>query len=1115
MKKLKLLFTLLIALPCMVGLAASWLQPHKYFFNFNRPTAAKEITQPNQAAAFTPAATARLAGLAAEEKLDSLLVENFGGWPGLENGDAATYTGYSGKAKATYSGSKVTIQGWGGGAGYPGASGGATFLSKSATENTPLVISNIDVSGYEELTLSFAMAWQIWWANPGIPSFRPTLEAKVDNGDWVTLTQTESQFPTADQQFKVILLPIISNGANLNGEKLSIRISASTSNSQYRLDDLVVLAKRKAGAKVTSITVQGANGATTITTPNGTLQLNAVVLPDSAVNKSIVWSLLDGSGKATLTATGLLKASVNGNVTARATARDGSNVFGDLKITISNQGELQAAFLEAAAPKIATIPSFINMIKPANAATVNITVNAKDTVAQVSKYIYGTNANQYSGNYANEPKLIKHIKQLNPGIIRYPGGLHSDGFFWDVEWDWNLKTPQGQSGGWFKNLPSDVPDSVYKSGSLGKEFWTPGKGYWTFGVDDFYRFIDSTGQEPIITVNYGYARYGTGPTPVQTAAHLAAEWVRYDNGRTKYWEVGNENLYGWSSSYEIDTKKNKDGQPKILTPQLYGEHFKVFADSMRKAAAEIGHTIYIGAQHDGEFFETGGDAADWFVVHDYFTPFQQNSNAATILNSAATVIKHHADEAVAKTQKYGTKIKPIGMTEWNIFAEGSGQMSSHVNGMHGVLVLGESIKHKFGTAQRWDISNSWGSKGDDFGMFSRGNTGQSWDKTPDVKWNPRAPFFHQYYFQKYFGDYMVSSTVTGSNDVVAYASKFTSGQSGVVVVNKGTSEQVVDLALQGFKYGQRYYVYTLTGGQDNGEFSLKVFVNGKGPDSTNIGGPIDSLESIKAFSAPIAGQIKFSSPGRSVQYILVESDPNELVYGWSYALYAKHSGKALGVRSNQTKDGIDVKQDTYVGEQNQQWKLEDAGNGYHKLLVIHSEKSLSIAKAATKDGAKAEQSTYIGGTHQKWKLEEVGGGYYKLIAAHSGKALTVSKGQTKEGVTVEQMPYTGADYQKWRFNRVNASNARLAPFEELGSTQREVILYPNPSANGSFHVQFNGLDANEVVSVTVTSSFGQTVYQQTATSQAVVHVQSTLKPGIYIVRVVTKQGVISKKLIVQ
>ncbi len=44
----------------------------------------------------------------------------------------------------------------------------------------------------------------------------------------------------------------------------------------------------------------------------------------------------------------------------------------------------------------------------------------------------------------------------------------------------------------------------------------------------------------------------------------------------------------------IDTALNKDGQPQIISGELYGKHFKVFADSMKAAAEEIGATIYIG-----------------------------------------------------------------------------------------------------------------------------------------------------------------------------------------------------------------------------------------------------------------------------------------------------------------------------------------------------------------------------------------------------------------------------------------------------------------------------------------------------------------------------------------
>jgi uncharacterized protein YjdB len=88
---------------------------------------------------------------------------------------------------------------------------------------------------------------------------------------------------------------------------------------------------------VTSITITGSGGASTITTDNGTLQLTATVLPSNATNKSVTWSIANGTGQASINSSGLVTAIANGTVTARATAVDGSGVSGTLVITISNQ----------------------------------------------------------------------------------------------------------------------------------------------------------------------------------------------------------------------------------------------------------------------------------------------------------------------------------------------------------------------------------------------------------------------------------------------------------------------------------------------------------------------------------------------------------------------------------------------------------------------------------------------------------------------------------------------------------------------------------------------------------------------------------------------------------
>jgi uncharacterized protein YjdB len=88
---------------------------------------------------------------------------------------------------------------------------------------------------------------------------------------------------------------------------------------------------------VSSITVTGSSGSTIISDDKGSLQLSALVLPATATDNSVTWSVTNGTGQATISAAGLLTAADNGTVTARATANDGSGIFGTLVITISNQ----------------------------------------------------------------------------------------------------------------------------------------------------------------------------------------------------------------------------------------------------------------------------------------------------------------------------------------------------------------------------------------------------------------------------------------------------------------------------------------------------------------------------------------------------------------------------------------------------------------------------------------------------------------------------------------------------------------------------------------------------------------------------------------------------------
>ena len=522
-------------------------------------------------------------------------------------------------------------------------------------------------------------------------------------------------------------------------------------------------------------------------------------------------------------------------------------------------------FMNNWVPKTFTVPSvFSNRAAVTAAADVIVTINTGEVVTKIAPTFFGNNTNPFIGQIGTDAVVTNHLTTFAPRIIRAPGGSLSDVYFFNGPKD----VP-----------PVDAPDTLLDgAGVKYKVFYWYGKNteLWTQSLDNYYTLLQTTNSKGIITVNYGYARYGRGPKPAEAAAHLAADWVRYDNGKTKYWEIGSESAGSWEAGYRIDVTKNQDGQPEFISGGLYGQHFKIFADSMRKAALEIGSTIYIGAQliqtsntfnmidanWNSSYFTQAGNKADFYIVHDYYTPYNQNTNAAGILSTAFTTTQTDMNWMKTTTSNAGVTMKPIAMTEWNLFAAGSKQNVSHIAGVHAVLTLGELIKNKYGAAMRWDLANRW-DNGNDHGLFS-------YDDEPSVaKWNPRPAFYHMYFFQQCTGDRLLSSSVLGFSEITAIATSFTSGQKGVVLVNTGTTAKIAELSFKYFTPGSKFYYYVLSGAGDNGEFSRQVVINGKGASNGIAGGPSD-YTSISMYSTATTGGIKIAVPERSVVFTIVD-----------------------------------------------------------------------------------------------------------------------------------------------------------------------------------------------------------------------------------------------------
>ena len=114
------------------------------------------------------------------------------------------------------------------------------------------------------------------------------------------------------------------NNITSNGS-ITVRATAQDGSSVYGSLTLGFLSNI-----VTDITVNAAN---TDIAVGDTTQMSKVVSPSNA-NQSVTWSISSGSGIASISATGLLSLSGSGSVTVRATAIDGSGIYGEKILTV-------------------------------------------------------------------------------------------------------------------------------------------------------------------------------------------------------------------------------------------------------------------------------------------------------------------------------------------------------------------------------------------------------------------------------------------------------------------------------------------------------------------------------------------------------------------------------------------------------------------------------------------------------------------------------------------------------------------------------------------------------------------------------------------------------------
>lgn len=459
--------------------------------------------------------------------------------------------------------------------------------------------------------------------------------------------------------------------------------------------------------------------------------------------------------------------------------------------------------------------------KFAYGSKVQVKIDASQVLQSVTPYQFGNNVAWWDGKgWLLDPDRIEKAKEAGIRFWRFPGGNASDEYHWDNKYD---------------RPPQKVNDPGHMNAA------------WAVSTDDFIEFCRQTGSEAIVTANYAAARYADVPY----AADLAARWVKYFNidkkFKVRYWEIGNE-MYGkWQQGNTLD------GKPQ-LTGDVYGKDLQVIAAAMKKVDPDI----YVGAVAIDA--DSGDDwtgyhwwmrdllpqlqgKTDYLILHQYFMwPFTGD----TYTNPSNEVLfgnLHKLEDAFGATSqmedKYAPSEKgiPVALTEYNIMNANGPQNIELINGLYTAEELGESIKAGYAASNYWDLKNGLDSKlGGDAALLSSSD-----NSVPDA--TPRPSYYAFALYNQAFGDKMIAAD-SSDPSVKVYASRFSGGELGLVVINQNDTNQTLNFDFTGFTPRGKLMGWVLTG---KGLDEKQVSWNGEeGPLGGGGPFPINTIEPYRA-----------------------------------------------------------------------------------------------------------------------------------------------------------------------------------------------------------------------------------------------------------------------------
>lgn len=296
-----------------------------------------------------------------------------------------------------------------------------------------------------------------------------------------------------------------------------------------------------------------------------------------------------------------------------------------------------------------------------SATPLNCVIDTNTVLGSINPHVFGTNLewfNDAGGIVGQDESLRRNIETLareqHVTVMRYPGGTLADFYHWKdgigpVEARHDTKHPTD-----------------------------PGISNNRFGTPEFYRFLQTTHAEGLITVNAGTA-----------SAKEAADWVAYANQpenllRAKDGVKAPMNIKLWEIGNELYLPGNPGEQIITVTPEVYAQRYLEFSHAMKAVDPSI-KTIAIGVAlaHTGPatqypewskvLLEKAGSEIDMIAVHNAYFPVLYKERQPHVLDVYPSLwaAPEAVDKSLTQLEQLMDQYQPnrkigIAITEWGM-----------------------------------------------------------------------------------------------------------------------------------------------------------------------------------------------------------------------------------------------------------------------------------------------------------------------------------------------------------------------------------------------------------------------------------------------------------------